>query len=99
MDLLRKILTLLLAALVLVIIVLAARWTGEKIRERFLQPAKPPITVYQPGITSTNITTNSTKTATYSAIPKTGPEEFGLVMTAISMLGGISSLVLARKKT
>jgi hypothetical protein len=87
------------AALVLVVVVLAARWTGEKIRERFLSPAKPPVTVYQPGNSQNNPSSEKSKTATYSAIPETGPESFGLVMAAVSALGGLSSLYLAKKSS
>jgi nitrate/nitrite transporter NarK len=99
MDLFKRVLGLVVAALVLVVVVLAARWTGEKIRERFLFPAKPPVTVYQPGNSQNNSSSEKSKTATYSAIPQTGPESFGLVMAAVSALGGLSSLYLAKKSS
>lgn len=99
MDLLKKIFGFVVAALILVAVVLAARWTGEKIRERFLSPTKPPVTIYQPGNTPANSSGDQSKTATYSAIPQTGPESFGLIMAAVSALGGLSSLYLAKKSS
>lgn len=97
----KKALVLFTIALALAGVILAARWAGEKIREKLYPPAR----VYQTGdlVThSSNLVADSKKTgkeSTYSAIPKTGPASAGLAMAIISLLGGASSLALARRSS
>jgi len=100
----KRIFAILVGVLILVAVIFVARWVGEKIRENFLKPATPQVVVLPPDNTNslttdlTNTNPGGNKTASYSAIPKTGPEEMGFVMMAVSMFGGLSSFALARKK-
>ena len=60
--------------LVLVLIVFAARFVGDKIKERFTTP-KTVITSNVPTVVENTPMVEDTYTATYSAVPKTGPIE------------------------
>ena len=85
----------------LVVIVLLARWTGQQIRKRFLTPRPPVVTNIPPeenreASPSSLITTT---TSTVSAIPSTGPADFGFVIMGFVFVSGISSLALAHRKS
>ncbi|MCL4397691.1 hypothetical protein M1403_01540 [Patescibacteria group bacterium] len=89
--------------ILLVLVVLLARWTGERIRERFLTP-KPPVVTSTPPEENTESATPSSllnnggsKTSTVSAIPSTGPEDFGYLVMGLVLVSGLSSLALAHK--
>ena len=102
MEEVRKVLAVVVGILILVAVVLLARWTGEKIREKFLVPKLPVVitnTVENPeAAPSTLLNTQNNPTATVSAIPSTGPEDFGYLAMGLVFVSGLSSLALARRK-
>lgn len=93
----RKVAAIILGVVVLVGIILAARWTGEQIRQRFFAPRPTIITsVPAPAPENQESLMNLPKkspVATTSAIPKTGPAE---VFYLFSGLAAASGIVLRR---
>lgn len=102
-DILRKVAAAIIGVFVIILIVLAAKWIGDRVRERFF----PGTTV---GGTTAPTPTNSpdqsntptltpTSMPTYSQIPNTGAENFIYVLIGLMTLGGSSAILLAKKKT
>lgn len=89
----RKIAAGLIGVLVLIFLFFAAKWTGDRIRERFLKPKSPAVvaTTKPPTTTSDNLLgEKATPTATYSAIPSTGPNDLLYVIAGIMFISGIA---------
>ncbi len=87
--------------LVIVVLVVLARWTGDRIREKFLTP-KPVIETQttqtnQTAQTTQNVAQEPPKVSTYSVIPSTGPKEEAYLLFAFLAVSGIASLKLARR--
>lgn len=103
MELARRIAALIVGVIIVILVVLLARWTGERIRERFLTP-KPPVVTNVPPEEEREATPSSliseqdkTSTTTASAIPATGPADLGYFFMGLIFLSGISSIALAHK--
>ncbi len=96
MESARKIIAVVIGIAMLIFLVLVAKWTGEKIRERFFTP-KPIIT--NQILPQQPVIVEDAPVATYAAIPKTGPAETGLILLGFLLTGGLSSLALARKSS
>jgi len=94
----RKVVAALVGVVLIILFVLAAKWTGDKIRERF-SPTKPqPVAVIeQPKSDNNLLGSNTTNTATYSAIPKTGPNDWLYAVTGIMLLAGLGARKLANR--
>lgn len=91
----RKVVATLVGIVMIVLLVLTAKWTGDQIRNRLARPQ--PIAVVEQTPTGDLLGDETTKTATYSAIPATGPADLGYVLLGLSALTGFSSLALAKK--
>ncbi len=81
--------------LVIVVLVLFARWTGDRIRERFLAPkpsvvtTKPqPVTVTETPKMEDQTLPAATYSGTVSTIPSTGPADFGYYLLGLAFLAG-----------
>ena len=101
MDRSRQIAAAIVGILIIVVLVLLARWTGDRIRERFLTPKLAPVVapkttpiIIPPVEPQTNVTI---RTATYSAIPATGPADFGYFLIGLFFLSGLSLSALSRR--
>lgn len=71
----------------LILAILAARWTGEKIKEKFLQPKNiPPVVVQKPQ-------EKPQPTASVSAIPQTGPNNFNYYFLVVVFTSGLFCLL------
>lgn len=90
----RKVAGALVGIILVVLLVLAAKWTGDQIRNRLVKPQ--PIAVVEQTPTGSLLGDN-TKTATYSAIPATGPADLGYAFLGFLALAGFSSLALAKR--
>lgn len=89
MERVRQITAVFVGILVIVVLILLARWTGDKIRERFLSP-KPVVVTKPASIVQTLKEENKVlPAATYSAIPSTGPANFGYFLIAMFFLSGL----------
>ncbi len=100
METTRKVLAIVIGLLIIVAVVLLARFVGDKVREKFLMPkpvAKVSQVVPAEQAEAPQVMMTANKSATYSAIPATGPESFGYLLLAILFLGGVSSLALSRR--
>lgn len=87
-DRVRQIVAAIVGIFVIILLVLFARWTGDKIRERFLTP-KPVTKIAQTVPTSVEPTQPEVSPAsTVSAIPSTGPADFGYYLLGLSFLAG-----------
>lgn len=109
-DLVRKIVAAIVGLIVIIAIVLLAKWAGDLIRARFIDNKKPPVvqTPTKP-TTNPNPTPNTNnqpgfdpKTGTYkistiSAIPATGPNDTLYILLAVMGLGGATILTLSKK--
>lgn len=98
MEAARKVLAVIVGILILVIVVFAARFIGQKIQQRIFTP-KTVVTENLPVVpvqTSPSLITKN-NIATISAIPKTGPEDIGFVVMGLMFFGGISSLTLSKR--
>ena len=91
----RKVVAAIVGIILIVALVLLAKWAGDKIRGR-LTPAKPVVIEQQPQ--SENLLGDNTKTtATYSAIPKTGPNDWLYAIAGIMLVSGIAVKVSTRR--
>lgn len=102
METARKVAAVLVGVLVLVVVVLLARWVGEQVRGRIFTPktvvtapapTAPEVTTEKP-----SLLTEEQKQATVSAIPKTGPVDFLFPLIGLAMFSGVFSLSLAHRK-
>ncbi len=87
MSSLRNVIAAFLGILMLILVILAARWTGEKIREKFFQPKNIPSVVVQ------KPQPKSEPTASVSAIPKTGPSILNYYFLAVVFTSGLFCLL------
>ncbi len=98
METARKIAAVIVGIFILVLIVLAARWVGEQIRERFFTPKPVVVTTPAPTLPVTPTPITEIPGATPSAIPSTGPNDLGYLAMSLMLFGG-SSLILLTKRT
>lgn len=97
-DWTRKVLAALVGLFVIIVLVLSAKWVGDKVREKFFTPKGP--TVNSQIIPVEDNTAQETgNQSTASAIPKTGPADVGYFVMGLLFLGGVVSLTLAKTKT
>jgi hypothetical protein len=96
-DLLRKIAAAIVGIIVIILFVLAAKWLGDRIKERFfpstlpvVTPTTTPVPSNYPGVTVTPI-------PTYSTSPSTGPNDILYIVVGLMAVGGGSALVLSKK--
>lgn len=96
----RKVLAVVIGVIILILVVLVAKWVGEQIRQRFLTP-KPPVSAPAPQVPEIPEETTpllpTPPMATISAIPRTGPEDAGYLIIGFLFLVGVSALALDRK--
>ncbi len=96
-DRVRQIAAAIVGILVIVVLVLLARWTGDKIRERFLTP-KPAVVSQPAPIVQIPKEENKVLTsATYSAIPSTGPNDWAYVALGTMAILGFGFLKFASR--
>ncbi len=107
MERTRQISLVVIGFLIIVILILAARWTGDQIKQRFLTPKN--ISQSEVNSSQTSTRENSaagtpavgvpgesvTKVTTPSAIPSTGTREIGYIFLAFLAVSGLASLRLA----
>lgn len=103
-DLVRKIVAAVIGLVVIILIVLAAKWIGDRVRERFfpggLTPTPTPVITVTPvpsGYVTLTPSGGPTAVPTYSRIPATGPEDYAYIVVALMALGGIGALSLVKK--
>ncbi len=95
METLRKIIAAIVGILIIIAIILLAKWVGDQVREKFLTP-KSTVTVQQTQPTENpTVEATSSSTATYSAIPQTGPKEESYALFAFLAIAGLASIKLA----
>ncbi len=85
----RNVVAAIVGVILIVILVFVAKWTGDKIREKFSKPKPEPIVVSQQIPSGSLLTDNIKKTATYSAIPKTGPNDWLYAVVGIMFISGL----------
>lgn len=94
-DLLRKIAAAVVGVIVIILFVLAAKWLGDRIKERFFPGTvvvvTPTPTPVLPGYVSV------TPVPTYSTSPATGPADSLYIIVGLMALTGGSFLILAKK--
>jgi len=96
METAKTIAAVILGILILVGVVLLAKFVGDKIREKYLTP-KTVVTDIAP-TPNLIVPEEMPKTATYSAIPKTGPREFGYFLIIFLLILGSSTLAVSYRK-
>lgn len=113
MERARQIAAVFAGILVIIVLIVMARWTGDQIKQRFLTPkmateaaslqaenmSQSPAPA-EPTAGSNTVTpspSQANKTATYSAIPSTGPEDIGYFFLAILAFAGIVSRKFASR--
>ena len=96
-DLLRKIVAAVIGIIVIILIVLAAKWIGDRIRDRFFPSSPTPTSTP----TVTQLPTNiATPTITPPGqIPSTGPMDIGYVLIGLSALGGLTTIALSKRRS
>ena len=98
METSRKIAAGIIGLVIIIALFFVAKWTGDQIRERFLKPKAPAmvITAKAPVTKNDNLLGEKTaKTATYSAIPSTGPNDWVYLAFVVLFASGIVTLKLA----
>lgn len=92
METLRNILAAVFGIIILVFVILLARWTGEKVRERFFTP-KQIVTVQETTPPSLMDQKTDDKkpstTSSVSTIPSTGPAEAIYLLSGLVAVSGI----------
>lgn len=99
MELSRKITAAIIGVLIIIGLFFAAKWTGDRIRERFLKPKAPSVvTTVKPKPTKNDnlLGDKTTQTATYSAIPSTGPYDIFYLIAGLLFLSGLTMVKLSR---
>lgn len=100
-DTIRKVVAAIVGLIVIILIVLLAKWLGDRIRERFFENNPPVVETIPPEDSNESTPSGKPiydpKTGTYSAIPATGPNDFGYAMIGFLAVAGLSSLVIAKK--
>lgn len=89
METSKTIIAVVLGIVILIGVVILAKFVGDKIREKYLTPK----TVITNTVPSPNLIipeeTSVLKTTTYSAIPKTGPMEAFYLFSGLAALSGL----------
>ncbi len=100
METSRKVAAAVIGLVIIIGLFFVAKWTGDQIRNRFLKPKAPAVvvtTIKTPTTKSDNLLgEKATNTATYSAIPKTGPNDWIYLVFALSFVSGLTFLRLTR---
>lgn len=94
----RQIVAVIVGILVIIALVLIAKWTGDQIREKFFAAKKTPV-VTQPVESVKPVVPAEpavVSVATPSAIPATGPNDWVYVASVTVAVLGLSFLRLAR---
>ncbi len=98
-DRVRQIVAAIVGIIIIIALILVAKWSGDRIREKFLAP-KPPVVVNQtvelPQPTPTPLPTPAVQGTYTTTIPATGPNDFGYFLIGLSFLSGASILTLAK---
>ena len=94
METVRKLTAAIVGIIIIIAIILLAKWVGDRVRERFFQPRQP--VVIQQQTPKQTQDADSAKTATYSAIPSTGPKETAYLLFAFLAVSGLASIKLAK---
>lgn len=91
----RKVVAAIVGIFLIVLLVLTAKWIGDQIRSRLVKPTQPIAVVEQPK--SENLLGDNTqKVATYSAIPKTGPNDWLYAVAGIMLFAGFGAKQLSK---
>lgn len=98
----RKVVAAIVGIIVIILLVLLARWVGDQVRQRFFSSNTVinEQTVQVPQAIPTTdliVDRNATKSATLSAIPATGPVETFYVIASFLALTGLGSVALSKK--
>jgi len=101
METSRKVAAAVIGLVIIIGLFFVAKWTGDKIRQRFLTPKAPAVvvtTTKAPQMKKDNLLGDkaTTTTATYSAIPSTGPNDWMYLVFALSFVSGLTFLRLTR---
>lgn len=106
METARKVAAAIIGVLVIILLVLFARWLGEQIRDRYFAP-KPTVTVKQiipPEVgeipvrpSGTVVTQAGTGATMVRTIPSTGPNDFGYFLIGLAFISGLVTLRLASR--
>lgn len=85
----RNVVAAIVGIILIVILVFAAKWTGDQIREKFSKPKPEPVIVSQQIPSDSLLTDKVKKTVTYSAIPETGPNDWLYAVVGIMFISGL----------
>lgn len=91
----RKIVAALVGVVLIVLLVIVAKWTGDQIRSRLVKPQ--PVAVVEQPVSENLLGDNTNQTATYSAIPSTGPNDWLYAVSGIMLVSGLGLLRLAKR--
>jgi hypothetical protein len=113
METLKKVVAAIIGILIIVALILLAKWLGDRIRERIFpaktetqteaqvtQPniVKPlPSRIKSGAVVPNTVTVNNAKLATISATPATGPNDMIFVVMGFIAVAGLTSKFLANK--
>jgi hypothetical protein len=112
METLKKVVAAIIGILIIVALILLAKWLGDRIRERIfpaktetqtvaevVQPnvVKPLPSRIKAGAVVSNTVTSNTKLATISATPATGPSDMIFVVLGFVAVAGLTTKLLANK--
>ncbi|MCL4390480.1 MAG: hypothetical protein M1484_00310 [Patescibacteria group bacterium] len=98
-ETLRKILAAVIGLLIIIALIIAAKWTGDQIRQKFFTPKTPTMVEQTVPAQQTQPLAQNSPTATYSAIPSTGPREDAMVLLVFFALAGVVTLRFAKSPT
>lgn len=82
---------------VIIVLIFLARWTGDRIKEKFLVPKPAVVTQIKPAPVETATNPQVAPVSTVSAIPATGPADFGYFLIGLMFLSGLSIKFLDRR--
>lgn len=104
MDKARQVTAIFIGLLIIPALILSAKWTGDRIRDKFLPAKKTPVVNVQTTPTpapklSPKPENKPTKVATISAIPATGPADLGYALIGFVFAGGLLVRRLSRIHT
>ncbi len=85
----RNVVAAIVGVILIVVLVFAAKWTGDKIREKLSKPKPEPVVVRQEIPQNSLLNDNAKKATSYSAIPKTGPNDWLYVVVGIMFISGL----------
>ena len=100
METSRKVAAAVIGLVIIIGLFFVAKWTGDQIRNRFLKPKAPVVVVTTTKTTPMKkdnlLGDKATTTASYSAIPSTGPNDWMYLVFALSFVSGLTFLRLTR---